>query len=129
MIFAAIITRYAPLRWVVKNAPDSYQHHEAAEQILNTGIQRARPDAIRFGKTNPNFAHPTEVRSLMESEGFKTLDLIACEGVVSLIEEKINELSVELWEAWVELNYRLGRDPSIHGAAEHVLYAGRKVQR
>jgi len=49
----------------------------------------------------------------MEGEGFETLELIACEGVISMIEERVNALSGELWEAWVELNHRLGRDPSV----------------
>lgn len=63
---------------------------------------------------------------LMESEGFETLDLIACEGVISMIEEKINELTGEAFDAWVELNYQLSKDPSLHGCAEHLLYVGRK---
>jgi len=54
------------------------------------------------------------------------LDLIACEGVISMIEEKVNDLTGELWQAWVELNYRLGKDPTLHGATEHLLYVGRK---
>ena len=65
----------------------------------------------------------------MESEGLETLGLIACEGVISMIEEKINELTGEAFEAWVELNYKLGRDPTVHGAAEHLLYVGRKARR
>ncbi len=32
----------------------------------------------------------------------------------------------EAWEAWVTLNYQLGKDPSVHGGAEHLLYVGRK---
>jgi hypothetical protein len=46
-----------------------------------------------------------------------------------MIEEKINELTGEAFEAWVELNYKLGRDPTVHGAAEHLLYVGRKARR
>jgi hypothetical protein len=43
-----------------------------------------------------------------------------------MIEEKINELRGDEFESWIELNYRLGKDPSLHGAAEHLLYIGRK---
>lgn len=45
-----------------------------------------------------------------------------------MIEEKINELTGETFDAWVELNYKLGKDPSVHGAAEHILYVGRKIK-
>jgi hypothetical protein len=27
----------------------------------------------------------------------------------------------------VDLNYRLGHEPSLHGAADHLLYVGRKA--
>ena len=38
--------------------------------------------------------------------------------------EAINELTGETWEAWVALNDRLGREPSLFGAADHLLYSG-----
>jgi hypothetical protein len=76
--------------------------------------------------TDAYFTDPSEVKPFMEKNGFETIDLIACEGVISMIEEKVNELTGELWEAWVKLNYKLGKDPTVHGAAEHLLYVGRK---
>jgi len=124
LVFAAFIARYAPIRWAAKHEPEWILEHRArVNELLASGALRARPGG---GFTDAYFSHPSEVWPLMEAEGFKTLDLIACEGVVSMIEEKVNELSGELWEAWVELNYRLGRDPSLHGAAEHLLYVGRR---
>ena len=124
LIFAAFITRYGPIRRIAKHEPQRIlEDRERLEQLLTSGAVRPRPGG-RF--TDAYRSHPSEVRPLMETEGFKTLDLIACEGVISLLEEKVNELSGKLWEAWVELNYRLGRDPSLHGAAEHLLYVGRR---
>jgi len=32
----------------------------------------------------------------------------------------------ELFTAWIEINYDMGKDPDSHGAAEHLLYVGRK---
>jgi hypothetical protein len=63
----------------------------------------------------------------MESARFETMNLIGCEGVVAGHEEVINKVEGELWETWVELNYRLGQEPTLHGAADHLLYVGRKV--
>ncbi len=121
-IFASFITRYAPIRWAAKHEPDwIVERRERLERLLTSGALPARPS----GFTDAYFAHPAEILPLMESEGFRTLELIACEGVVSMIEERVNELEGELWEAWVELNWRLGKDPSVHGAAEHLLYVGR----
>ena len=121
-LFASFITRYAGIRWVAKNLPTWLaEHHSDAEQLLETGIN-VPPDEGGF--TDSYFAHPSEIKPLMERGGFYTLDLLGCEGVVSFIEEEINLLQGELWAAWVDLNYRLGRDPSIHGAVEHLLYIG-----
>ena len=38
----------------------------------------------------------------------------------------MNALQGELWDAWVDLNYRLGQDPALYGAADHLLYIGEK---
>jgi hypothetical protein len=82
---------------------------------------------IGQGFPNAFFAHPTEVNPLMEGCGLQTLDLIGCEGGVSMIEDAVNALEEgELWQAWVDLNYQMGKDPSTHGCAEHLLYVGQK---
>jgi hypothetical protein len=75
--------------------------------------------------TNAYFAHPDEISPFMEAAGFATLGLIGCEGIVAGHEEKINALQGEAWELWVDLNYRLGQDPALRGAADHLLYIGR----
>ncbi len=62
----------------------------------------------------------------MEKAGLEHVDLVACVGVISMIDEQVNELRGELWEAWVDVNYRLGKDATVQGAAEHLLYVGRK---
>jgi len=125
LIFASFITRYAVIRWAAKNEPSwILKNRKRAERLLTSGIIRARKGD---GFTDAYFIHPSDVKPFMEKAGFETLDLIATEGVISMIEEKVNELNGELWEAWVELNYKLGKDPTVHGAAEHLLYVGKKL--
>ncbi|KAA3660386.1 MAG: class I SAM-dependent methyltransferase [Chloroflexi bacterium] len=63
---------------------------------------------------------------LMESFGLNTLNLIGCEGVTSQVEGNVNQLEGADWELWVDFNYRMGQDPSLHGATEHLLYIGEK---
>ncbi len=130
VIFASIITRYAPFRWAAKNEPGWL---EQAGRVLKTGVWRptthaAEPEG-RPGFTDAYFANPEEVRQLMESEKFETLDIVSCEGIVSMIEDKINELKGAAFDAWVELNYKLSKDPGIHGSAEHLLYVGKKSEQ
>ncbi len=44
-----------------------------------------------------------------------------------MIDEAVNALRGQEWEAWVELNLRLASDPSLLSGAEHLLALGRKV--
>src|SRR6059036_788766 len=126
IILASFITRYAPFRWAAKNDPSWMPSHR---QLLETGvfIPSMGPKGADRGFTDAYFASPGEVKPLMEQEGFETLDLIGCEGIVSLIEEKVNALTGREFDEWVELNRQLGRDPSVQGACEHLLYVGKKV--
>ena len=43
-----------------------------------------------------------------------------------MIREKVNELTGDAWETWIDLNYAQAKDPSNHGGAEHLLYVGEK---
>ena len=127
LIFASFVTRFAAIRHAAKFAPEGMldkRRWHWAQRILETGIYN--PSAKNHGWTHAYFTHPAEIKPLFEQEGIETFSLVACEGVVSMIEEKLNELEGELWERWVDLNYRLGKEPSLHGAVEHLLYVGKK---
>ena len=122
-LFAAFITRFAPFRYVANGEPDWLMgNQEYAQQLLETGVHNQPPTTF----TKAYYVHPREVVPLMENQGLRTLCLIGCEGVVAGHEGKVNELTGEAWQAWVELNYKLGQDPSLHGAADHLLYVGEK---
>ncbi len=120
LLFAAFITRFAPFRNAAGNAPEWLTDNPAyAQRVRETGIHDQ-------GEAFPNayFAHPDEIIPLMESEGLRTVELTGCEGVVSENEEKINALQGKAWEAWVELNYQLGKEPSLFGASDNLLKVG-----
>jgi len=127
LIFAALITRYAPIRWTAKFEPASAYHMEFAKKVLDTGGWKGTEKAYGFGRADCYFARPSEVRPLMEGEGFQTLSVVGCESAVSMVDEKVNELSGELFNAWIDINYDMGKDSDSHGAAEHLLYVGRKA--
>jgi S-adenosylmethionine-dependent methyltransferase len=122
ILFAAFITRFAPFRNAAKHNPLwLIQNRAYAEQLLNTGVHDRTTSFV-----HAYFAHPAEICPFMEDAGLQTLELIGCEGVVSEIEEQVNQLTGEAWETWVDLNYRLGKERTLHGAAEHLLYIGIK---
>jgi SAM-dependent methyltransferase len=124
LLFAAVLSRYALIGWAAKHQPGWLLEHRAAvERLLTTGLA-AGARGVSFADLS--LAHPAEIRPLLAGAGFRVLDLIACEGVVSLIDARLAALSREAWEAWVDLNYRLGRDPAVHGGADHLLGIARK---
>ncbi|MCB8969134.1 MAG: methyltransferase domain-containing protein [Ardenticatenaceae bacterium] len=125
LLFASFITRFAPFRDMAAKGYPTWllDHAPRAAHLLETGQNPAMP-----GNDFPNsyFAHPDEIRPLLESQGLTTLALIGCEGVLAGHEQHINELQGDLWEQWVDLNYRFGHEPTLYGAADHLLYIGRK---
>lgn len=125
LLFATFITRYAALRDLAKNDPERLVRDDRTARVLfEKGV-------VTFeGQHDPPFTdfyavRPVEVAPMMEKAGFETLSLLAQEGLVSMLEEKVNPLEGDAWQAWADLNYRCASDPSIHGAAEHLLCVGR----
>ena len=90
-------------------------------EILENGL--LVPDAEQ-SFTDAYLALPEEVEPFMASAGFEGRAFVGVEGIVSFIDEAVNESAGETWPAWVELNYRLGHEPSLLGAADHLLYVG-----
>jgi S-adenosylmethionine-dependent methyltransferase len=125
LVFASFISRFAAFRdgaskgfaWVLEEP-------ETNEKLLTTGINEGEED----GFTDAYFAHPDEVIPLGEAAGFETVMRMGCEGVVSGHEAYINTLQGKDFEIWADLNYRIGKDPAAIGAADHILYIGRKKE-
>jgi S-adenosylmethionine-dependent methyltransferase len=121
-LFSAFLTRSSYIRFMAKEHP-SLILDDRRKLIMETGLYKP---ASEGGFIDAYFAHHHEVKPLMEQCGLQTIDLISCEGLISMIDDKLNELSGAAWEAWVRLNYVWAKDPAVHGMAEHLLYVGRK---
>jgi S-adenosylmethionine-dependent methyltransferase len=123
VLCAAFITRYAAVRDAAKRVPAWIcERAEDLRQLLQTGVL-ANHDG---GFTLSYSAHPSEVGPFFAALGLHPLALIAAEGLIAWGDEAVNATSGEVWDAWVALNYQLGKDPSVHGAAAHLLYLGMK---
>jgi S-adenosylmethionine-dependent methyltransferase len=122
--FSSFITRFAPFREAASSVPSwVLENRDYALRMLETGFHEA-PE--KFAKAY--FTHPDDVIPMMEGCGLKTLLLLGCEGVVAGHEEKVNALQGEDWDQWVDLNYRLGQEPSLYGASDHLFYIGEKPE-
>lgn len=125
-IFASVITRFAVLRDSAARYPEWAWESPHVESYLADGVIRLPAGS---GFTDHYSAHPTEVTPFMERAGFHTQALIGVQCLVAGHDQATNALSGAQFERWVDLNYRLGHDPALHGAANHLLYVGQRQGR
>jgi hypothetical protein len=125
LVIAAFISRYAGHRWAAANEPTwIVDDPESAQMLLDTG--RLPPRLRRPGGFVAYFAHPDEVGLLCWRAGLEVQAVVGVEGLVSQIEEGVNQLAGDAWERWVDLNRRVATDPSLYGAVEHLLAVARR---
>ncbi|HYF77290.1 MAG TPA: methyltransferase domain-containing protein [Symbiobacteriaceae bacterium] len=121
---ASFICRYAPFRDAATRFTDWVAAKPAeVDDFFRTGRLVAGPESVF---TDAYFIHPNDVRPLMEGNGFDSIDLMGVEALVDHIEEQVNQLTGDAWDAWVEINYRAGKDPCLHGGSSHLLWVGRR---
>lgn len=124
VLFAAFLNRFALIRyWARVEPPRLVQVQHVIDVLLTTGLAPLPEDSFA---NVAYWAHPSEIEPLLAACGLVQLALINCEGVVADVEEKVNTLHGEAWEAWVDLNVRLCRERELRGEAVHLLYVGRK---
>lgn len=122
ILAATFISRFAPFRDVAINDPFWVVRDPCyVEQVLRTGIHDRGEDLA-----HAYFAHPAEIVPFMEACGLKTMVLLGVEGILAGHEMAVNMLTGAAWEAWVTLNEQFARDPALLGAADHLLYIGKK---
>ncbi|RLG50339.1 MAG: hypothetical protein DRN96_07945 [Thermoproteota archaeon] len=114
---------------VVKRWPERLLD-ESHREMFEKGVHRAEwyePGSAIF--TDAYFWKPLELKEYMESFGFETLELAACEGIVTHLDEQVNAISRdrEKWSKLLELVMRTSNDPSIVGYTEHFIWVGRKL--
>ena len=125
VILATWISRYAAHRDAALKEPLWIsQAEQVSEKLLETGrLLPRRSDGQEF---IAYMAHPSEVEPLMWECGWEVQRVLGVEGIVSMIEQEINKLSGVEWDKWVDLNYRVASDVSIHGCVEHLLVIPRR---
>lgn len=128
ILFASFISRYAVYLDLLKQDPALLARYARTyENLMDTAVHV--PTEKNPGFTDAYFAHPIEIEPLMSGHGLTTLRLAVSEGLIAPVEAAVNVLPNELFDEWVEVCYRLGTDPTIWGAGEHMLYVGRKGHR
>jgi ubiquinone/menaquinone biosynthesis C-methylase UbiE len=126
ILIATFISRFAILHYAAVDAPDYVLRcREECDTILASGVYSPEGSG---GFTHAYFAHPSEVRPLMEEAGLTTLDLLALEPLVHEQDEKMPLADDVLRARWIDVLWQIARDPSVIGSTGHLLYVGRKSQ-
>lgn len=80
---------------------------------------------------NVHFTHawyppPASIPETMESYGIQTLRIASVESLGWAMEKQLPDLSADARRDWMDYLWEISADPSIIGAAQHVLFCGRK---
>ena len=76
-------------------------------------------------------ARPEEICPFFEQRGFQTMKLLASEGMFADVADEVENIrtgSSEDFERLWEVALEMADEPSILGAASHLLYVGRKKE-
>jgi S-adenosylmethionine-dependent methyltransferase len=120
VLVTSFICRYAGLRRLAMTDPAGIiSMAPFVDEIMRTG--RLLPRQENSPEFIAQFTHPNEISDLMWDAGMELRQLLGLEGLVSLIEERINQSEPEVLERWIELNNAVAQDPTTWGGVEHLL--------
>jgi ubiquinone/menaquinone biosynthesis C-methylase UbiE len=126
VVVAGFLSRFTPIRYGAFNHPERLDgFRRATSEFLENGVMLLSGDPSEPGGWVDAYCErPEAIAPFMEAGGFRTLDLVGAEGIFSMIQDRARAVPPESWPGFIELNFRLGREPSLLGAAEHLLYVG-----
>jgi ubiquinone/menaquinone biosynthesis C-methylase UbiE len=123
-LLAAFVTRYGPLRRLARTDPRLLLPNAARyETLLSSGVL---PPGEEDELPHAYFARVEEVPALLQAAGFEAPRILAAEGIVDSVEERVSALQGPAWDAWADLNYDLAGDPGLLAGAAHLLAISRR---
>jgi len=126
-VFATFISRFCMVQCAAAfRVPYICDFRDELETILTTGVYRHSESSGTF--PDAWFAHPDEILPLMAEAAFRRVDMFSCEPLAYCLEEGINKAPDDLHKQWIDLLYRLSREPSLMGGGGHLLYVGTKSE-
>ena len=124
-IFSSFISRYGIWGDVMKKIPETIENQADVRSVLDQGSDREREHP---GEFRGYFAVTSEIPTLHEEMGFKTLVLAGVEPCISTDDETYNNLQGTRRRLWLDLLHELSAEPSVVAASRHLLYIGEKPE-
>jgi ubiquinone/menaquinone biosynthesis C-methylase UbiE len=123
LVFSTFISRYGIWNDVMKKLPHSIEYQKDVRSVIHEG--KDFDLAYQKGNFRGYFATPEEIAPLHEQAGFRTITLAGIEAS-GIIDDAYNPLKGKRRELWLDLLFSISTQPSIIGAANHILYVGQK---
>lgn len=123
ILFSAMLSRFGVMGDLFNHNPSWIETQDEVQSVLAQG---KRPDNFPRGGFRGYLARPDEVIPLHESMGFETMTLAGVEPLIGANDERYNQLQGDQRAQWLDLMYTISTEPSILGAARHLLYIGKK---
>lgn len=128
VVLAAFMPRLVFLRrlMLVPQERHRLRDHEFVRGVLDDGVFR-NDNPGRFDEGYG--ARPEEISPFFERFGFESLGLVAPEGIAPVAYSELSDMASsdpESYAAAIDVLEMTSSEPSILGAASHLLYIGRK---
>lgn len=125
-LFVSFISAYAPTIDFIKKNPEELAKYKSDFLLnyLEDGKNLVSSDNPGF--ITAYFINPAEIEPFMNNFDLKTEVISGIEGLTAQNEEKINELSEEAYEEWLDFIFETSKDPMTWASCEHLLYIGTK---
>jgi S-adenosylmethionine-dependent methyltransferase len=123
LIFSIFISRYGIWNDVMATTPQYIELERDVQSVIQHG--RDADLAYQKGNFRAYFATPEEIVPFHERIGFKMITFAGIEAS-SIRDENYNSLKGKRREMWLDLLVSINTQPSTIGAANHILYIGKK---
>ncbi len=129
LVFADFIPRLTGVKWLIERyAADPEQvTAEAFAETYRTGVFRnAAPRGFQEGY----YAEADEIRSLFESVGFVSQEIVSLRSIASMHEKALAEVRQscpELYAEYVSVMDETARDPRVIAMSGNAIYVGQKA--
>lgn len=115
----AYINRYAK---ILKDMINGIENMDIAMQVFKKGNSPEKYDGEAFYKTIPN-----EFENEIKEFGLKKLHHIGTDGIGYAISDRLNEMTEEQFETWLDYHIKTCEDPNILGYSMHGLFIAKKI--
>ena len=120
-LLATVMGRYSWLLGIALEA--GFRRPGDQQELLESGAYRYQEGPF----TEAYLFQPEETAPFFEGSGLVTRRLIASQGILNLVQERVaglRERDDVAWTTLIDLAYETAGDPSILGLSNHLLYVG-----